>query len=150
LGGKGIADPCGYCTAPRAGALYPQEIHAVPLEGVYYYHPSQHAINLHVEGDLRPELSAVALHQDAVQEAPMTMIMAAVYARTSRKYGSNRSPRYVHMEAGHAAQNVLLEAVSLRLGAVPIGAFEDRRVQSLLHLPKEHEPLYLISIGYPR
>lgn len=80
----------------------------------------------------------------------MTMVIAAVYSRTSWKYGLERSPRYVHMEVGHATQNVLLQAVSLELGAVPIGAFEDQRVQSVLHLPKDHEPLYLIPIGVAR
>ena len=66
------------------------------------------------------------------------------------KYGRTRSPRYIHLEAGHAAQNTLLQAVSLGLGAVPIGAFEDIRVQEVLGLPADHEPLYLIPIGHPK
>lgn len=147
---QGITDPRGYRSAPSAGALYPLEVYAVLPEGVYSYQPSQHAIRLIIEGDLRAELSAAALQQAAVLEAPMTMVIAAVYTRTSQKYGSQRSQRYVHMEAGHAAQNVLLQAVSLQLGAVPIGAFEDRGVQSVLQLPKDHEPLYLIPIGAVR
>ena len=60
-----------------------------------------------------------------------------------------RSPRYVHLEAGHTAQNVLLQAVALGLGAVPIGAFYDTEVQNVMSLPEDHQPLYLIPIGHP-
>ena len=54
---------------------------------------------------------------------------------------------YVHMEAGHAAQNIHLAAVALKLGSVPVGAFDDEKVQMLLGRPKEEKPLYIIAIG---
>ncbi len=54
------------------------------------------------------------------------------------------------VEAGHAAQNILLQAVSLGLGAVPIGAFHDDQVQEVLDLPSDHEPLYLIPAGHQK
>jgi SagB-type dehydrogenase family enzyme len=76
-------------------------------------------------------------------------VVTAVYARTERKYGAARSPRYVHLEAGHAAQNLLLQAVALGLGAVPIGAFDDEGVQEVLGIPEDHRPLYLIPVGRP-
>ena len=79
--------------------------------------------------------------------APAVFIITAVYARTAGKYGNERAPRYVQMEAGHAAQNALLEAVALGLGAVPVGAFEDARVRTVLDLPEGEEPLYLIPVG---
>ena len=78
------------------------------------------------------------------------IVIAAVIARTAQKYGEERSPRYVHLEAGHAAQNVLLQAVALNLGAVPIGAFVDDDVKRVLALPPDQQPLYLIPIGHPR
>jgi nitroreductase len=54
------------------------------------------------------------------------------------------------METGHVAQNVLLEAVSLGLGAVPIGAFRDDELDRLLGLDsREENSLYLIAIGRP-
>jgi nitroreductase len=58
--------------------------------------------------------------------------------------------RYVHMEVGHAGQNVLLQATALGLAAVPIGAFYDERVQQALELPLNQQPLYLIPVGHPR
>ena len=57
---------------------------------------------------------------------------------------------YVHMEVGHAAQNLLLEAVALGLGGVPVGAFEDDALQNALGLPADQRPLYLVPVGHPR
>ena len=54
------------------------------------------------------------------------------------------------MEAGQASQNVLLQAVSLGLGAVPIGAFDDAEVQRVLGLADGAVPLYLVPVGRPR
>ena len=77
-------------------------------------------------------------------------VMAAVYERMAQKYGQARTPRYVHMEAGHAAQNLLLEAVALGLGGVPVGAFHDDEVRRVLSLPIDHRPIYLLPVGHPR
>lgn len=88
--------------------------------------------------------------QSAVRKAPAVIVVTAVYERTEAKYGAQRSPRYVHLEAGHAAQNILLQAVALELGAVPIGAFLDDQVQAVLSLPSDHRPLYLIPVGHSR
>lgn len=147
---QGITDPHGYRTAPSAGALYPLEVYVVSDNGVYHYLPAQHALATVVEGDRRAPLFEGAIHQDAVLEAPLTIVITADYRRTEQKYGRERSARYVHLEAGHAAQNVLLQAVSLGLAAVPVGAFRDGQVQSALGLPSDHQPLYLIPVGRAR
>jgi len=146
---QGISDPRGYRTAPSAGALYPLEVYVITERGVYHYIVERHALELSREGDLRREVYAAGLQQESLLEAPITVVITAVYERIAVKYGRDRGPRYVHMEAGHAAQNVLLQAVALGLGAVPIGAFEDARLQSILHLPPDHQPLYLIPVGHP-
>jgi SagB-type dehydrogenase family enzyme len=119
-------------------------------EGLYQYVPEGHQFQILADADLRQALYQAALHQDAVSQAPAVFIVTAVYERTAQKYGSERSPRYVHMEAGHAAQNLLLEAVALGLGAVPIGAFHDDEIQRVLGIPADHAPLYLIPVGHPR
>jgi SagB-type dehydrogenase family enzyme len=146
---QGITDPHGYRTAPSAGALYPLELYLVTQEGVFHYLPQEHAIEVTKAGDFRGPLHDAALRQDAVLKAPLVIVITAVYERTQVKYGPERSPRYVHLEAGHAAQNVLLQAVALGLGAVPIGAFYDTEVQNVMSLPEDHQPLYLIPIGHP-
>jgi len=147
---QGTTHSAGLRTAPSAGALYPLEVYAVTREGVYHYQPQGHQISVHIQGNVRPALHAAALRQDPVLKASAVIVITAVYARTAQKYGEERSTRYVHLEAGHAAQNVLLHAVALNLGAVPIGAFEDNQVQQVLALPSDQQPLYLIPVGHPK
>jgi SagB-type dehydrogenase family enzyme len=99
-------------------------------------------------GDRRRSLSAASLDQVLVAEAPVVIVLSAVLARTAVEYG-DRAWRYVNLEAGHVAQNVLLAAVALGLGAVPVGAFEDESIQETLGLPALHRPLYVIPVGRP-
>lgn len=146
---QGITDPRGYRTAPSAGALYPLEIYVATAGGLYHYQPARHALAVVGRSDVRQALYQAALRQEAVSQAPAVFVIAAVYERTAIKYGAERSPRYVHLEAGHAAQNILLQAVTLGLGAVPIGAFDDEAIQEAMGLPAEEQPLYLIPVGRP-
>jgi SagB-type dehydrogenase family enzyme len=146
---QGVTHEDGMRTAPSAGALYPLEIYVATSAGFSHYLPSSHELERRSDRDLRPELYRAALRQDQVLKAPAVFVITAVYERTSRKYG-DRGPRYVHLEAGHAAQNLLLEAVALGLGAVPVGAFDDVQIQKALALPAEQQPIYLIPVGYPR
>ena len=99
--------------------------------------------------DLRTELAEAALGQDFVAQAPVTLVFAAIYERTTGRYG-DRGVRYVHIDVGHAAENVHLQAVVMGLASVPVGAFDDDKVAAVLRLPKDHKPIYLIPVGRPR
>ena len=145
---QGLTDSRGHRAAPSAGALYPLEIYAVQADGVFHYDPRSHGLKRLRADDARRALCAAALDQEMILQAPLTVVIAAVYARIEVKYGRERGPRYVHMEVGHAAQNVLLQAAALGLGAVVVGAFDDDRVAAVLGLPADHAPLYLIPIGH--
>jgi len=147
---QGVTDAEGRRTAPSAGALYPLEVYVATASGFYHYEPHGHRMARTSDRDLRRAIHRAALLQDPILQAPAVFVIAAVYERTSRKYGEARTPRYVHIEAGHAAQNLLLEAVALGLGGVPVGAFNDGEVQKALSLPADHRPLYLIPVGHPR
>jgi SagB-type dehydrogenase family enzyme len=146
---QGITDPRGLRSAPSAGALYPLELYVAVVEGAYHYLPQGHTVQAVSDEDLRPGLWEAGLRQGALQEAPAIFVVTAIYERTEAKYGE-RAERYVRLEAGHAAQNILLQAVALELGAVPIGAFYDDQVQAALGLPVDHQPLYLIPVGRPQ
>ena len=147
---QGITGHDGLRTAPSAGALYPLEVWVAMASGLYHYDPHAHRLAQQLERDLRPDMCRAALMQDSILQAPAVFVIAAVYERTAQKYGEQRTPRYVYMEVGHAAQNLLLEAVALGLGGVPIGAFNDRELERVLSLPTDQKPLYLIPVGHPR
>ena len=138
--------------APSAGALYPLEVAFVAGEvsglspGVYRYLPADHALRSDLQGDLRAELAAAAVGQDWVAQAACALVIAAVYRRTARKYG-RRSGRYVHIEVGHVGQNVYLQARALGLGTTIVGAFDDDRVQNLLDLGPDEEPIAILPVG---
>lgn len=138
----------GLRTAPSAGALYPLEIYVIMEEGVYHYQPQDHQLQCKRENDVRGRLSQAALGQESVKDAPVVFVIAGVFERTTWKYGE-RGERYVYMEAGHAAQNLLLQATALGLGAVPVGAFHDEQVEKLLRLQQDQRALYVIPIGWP-
>ena len=149
---QGITNPQGFRTAPSAGALYPLELYVVVGKvdglspGVYHYNPVKHRLQQTEDGDLRHMLARAALAQPWVKTAAAVVVVTAVYGRTTRKYGE-RGIRYVHMEVGHAAQNLFLQAEALGLAAVVVGAFEDDAVATALKLPTDVQPLMLIPVA---
>jgi SagB-type dehydrogenase family enzyme len=147
---QGITHDGDRRTAPSAGATYPLELYLVTAESVFRYIARDHTLLPTLEGDLRKDLFAASLEQEFFLEAPVTVVFTAVLARTEQRYGSTRSPRYVHIEVGHAAQNMMLQAVALGLDTVPVGAYEDESVSRVLNLPADHIPLYLVPAGHPR
>ena len=149
---QGITDPRGLRTAPSAGALYPLEVYVVAGDvvdlsaGVYKYDPHNHELLKVLADDNRAELAGAALNQAWVEEAAIDIVFTAVYERTTVKYGE-RGVRYVHIEAGHAAQNLCLQATAMDLGIVTVGAFHDEQVKEVLNLPDDERPLYIIPVG---
>ncbi len=147
----------GLRTSPSAGGTYPLELYVVVAEnsvaelkvGVYQYVPKDHSLILRSTADLRGALSVAALGQKWVAEAPINIVIAAIYERTTKVYG-DRGVRYVHMEVGHVGENIYLQATALGLGTVTIGAFHDEEVQRILTLPSEQKPLYIMPVGRPR
>ncbi len=137
-------------TAPSAGATYPLEIYLVAGEvdglepGLYHYSITKHSLEKTKEQDVRRGLCRAALEQRMIERAPVSIVIATDYRRTTGHYGQ-RGIRYVHMEVGHVGQNVSLQAVALNMGSVMIGAFDDRQVKEILEI--EEEPLYIIPIG---
>jgi SagB-type dehydrogenase family enzyme len=143
------ASGAGFRTAPSAGGLYPLTVFLVRSRGVFEYLPREHALRRVADDDRRPRLQRSALGQSSVGEAPVCLIVTANVGQTARKYGA-RAERYCLMEAGHVAQNVLLQATALELGGVPVGAFDDEAIADVLELPDRLRPLYLLPIGVPK
>lgn len=144
---QGVTSDDGQRTAPSAGGLYPLELYLVDETGAYRYLADEHALLQVDEADLRRDLGEAA-GQDAVRAAAVVFVVTGVSSRTAERYG-DRAQRYVQLEAGHAAQNLLLQATALGLASVPIGAFDDDAVAAALALPGGEDPLYLLPVGFP-
>jgi SagB-type dehydrogenase family enzyme len=139
--------------APSGGALYPLELTVVArrvadLEpGLYHFDPLDDSL----EG-LRTGLLPVAAatpFAEITAAAAAVIVVSAVFWRSRFKYGL-RGYRFVLLEAGHVAQNVLLAAAALELAAVPLGGFYDRRVDELIGVNGVDESaLYLLCVGTP-
>jgi SagB-type dehydrogenase family enzyme len=154
----GITHKRGFKRAvPSGGALYPMDLYAVAgtggvidLEaGTYHYDPKEHTISRTSEGDIRVELARASLSQMWMATAPVNLMITAEYNRIIVKY-SERGVRYALMEAGHIGQNIFLQAEALSLGAGIVGAFHDENVRKVLKIPKEHEPLSIMPVGYKK
>ncbi len=145
-----------YRAAPSAGATYPLEIFLVCGEdgiaevaaGIYHYRVDNHSLSLHYKGDIRFELARAALGEESIYYAPVDIVVCAEYERTAMRYGS-RAERYVHMEVGHAGQNIYLQATALGLATIAVGAFYDEPVRKALWLDKQYRPLYIMPVSKP-
>jgi SagB-type dehydrogenase family enzyme len=161
---QGMTGTDGRRTTPSAGALYPLEIYVAAgnvnglQPGVYKYLPGDHKLIKTAEGDRRADLSRAAAGQQSVKDGAIVIVISGAFERTTGKYkeplhdartGSDylSGIKYVHMEAGHASQNVYLQAASLRLGTVAVGALSEDEVRQITGMPADERPLYIMPVG---
>lgn len=139
---------------PSAGGLYPLEIFLacgqgtvgkIPA-GVYRYNPFGHRLQLVAPEDKRALLAHAALSQTWISRAPAVIVIAALFGRTTVKYGA-RGRNYVYMEAGNANQNIYLQAQALGLRTATVGAFQDAQVSGVLKIPANVTPLLIMPVG---
>jgi SagB-type dehydrogenase family enzyme len=160
---QGITGTREFRAAPSAGATYPLEIFVfvgkqgvidsetkqAPEElqaGIYHYEADSHSLSLHKLADLRPDLARATLDQEFIIDAPVDIVICALYHRTSYRYG-RRGERYVHIEVGHVGENIHLQAVALGLATVEVGAFHDEEVRKVLGAEEQIKPLYIMPLG---
>ncbi len=141
---QGITDPSSKRTAPSAGALYPLELYLLAPDGIHHYLPPGHELALMAREDVRGQVPA----QSFVSEGPTIFVVTAVFARTLERYGDSAG-RFVHLEAGHAAHGLVLQAQAMGLGGTTVGSFGKEELMRLMNLPTDHEPIYVIPVGHP-
>lgn len=139
--------------APSAGALYPFEIYLIVNNvedippGIYHYAIKEHALEEIKQGDFRIQIIDAGWEQNMLGTSGVTFALSAVFDRIRSKYGE-RGMRYIYMEAGHISQNIYLQATSLGLGSVAVGAFSDKDVNKLMGLDGKKEAIvYLHPVG---
>jgi SagB-type dehydrogenase family enzyme len=136
--------------AALVGRSYPLVVYLLH-GGLWIYQPKEHALTLHKREDLRKTLAEDVLTQmnrEAIEEAPLTVVVAS-----DNKSIVELTPRvedalcFTYLEAGHATQNLILQAWALGLGACTITSYKTVKAQRLLTLPLHHQPIYLIPLG---
>lgn len=144
---QGVTDKeRGKRTAPSALALYPMHVFVVDGSGAYEYLPREHGLRGMDLEDALGRLRAAA-GQASVASAPLSMVIAMEPAILEEKCGAN-AERYSLLEAGHVAQNVLLQATALGLASVPVGGMNEEKITEALKLPAGVRPVYLLPLGY--
>jgi SagB-type dehydrogenase family enzyme len=147
--GQGITEPQrGLRTAPSAGAIYPIELLFATQEGLFVYRPADHSLLQIGNQDIRNMLGVAASMAESVAGAGCDIIVAGSVRKLTSQY-KDKARRYMHMEAGHIAQNIQLQAVCLGLGSVTVGGFDTKEVRKVCKLTRTLEPLYIICVGYP-
>lgn len=147
--GQGITEPQrGLRTAPSAGATYPIELLFATPEGLFVYRPVDHSLMQIGNQDIRSDLAVAASGQESIAGAGCDIIVAGSIRKLTTQY-KEKARTYMHMEAGHIAQNIQLQAVCLGLGSVTVGGFDTKEVRKVSKLTRTLEPLYIICVGYP-
>ncbi len=151
---QGITGDGGKRAAPSAGALYPLSVYLVVGDvkglsaGVYRYRPVEHALVKIKGADHRAALSRACGGQRWVGQAPASFVFAVNYGRMALYH--ERGRMFADMEMGHAAQNLLLQASALGLGAVPVGSVQHAEAEKILDLPAELTAQYVVPVGVPK
>lgn len=142
-------------TVPSAGALYPIQLRLVILNNEVGLGCGIYSVNFTEEGKLG--LNKIGEDIDKVRRSyidPYTpthnaagvIVICGSFSRPSAKYG-NRSFIYVPLEAGHVAQNILIEATRQKVDTVEIGGFIDDLLIESLNLENSYRPITSIVFG---
>jgi SagB-type dehydrogenase family enzyme len=140
-------------TYPSGGALFPLETYIAILNskeialGLYHYYPYEDYLSQIKEGDFRKLLKEVHIDDKMMNDASLVIFITAVFMRSRFKYGE-RSYRFILLEAGHLAQNLILMGQALNLSVVPMGGFLDRMAESFLEVDGvEESVIYTLIVG---
>lgn len=141
-------------TVPSAGCRHPFETYLLinrvkGLEpGLYRYLALEHKlVALRLDEKVNEEITEASLKQRHVATSAVTFLWAAVPERTVWRY-SERSYRYLYLDAGHVCQNLYLAAESIHCGICAIAAFDDDAADAVLGLvPPDMFLIYMASLG---
>ncbi len=142
-------------TFPSAGGLCPLRFYIIAVNvesienGLYLYNPYEHCLNLVRIGFEREEYGKLTGSTSLCKDNACSIHIVGNMKYTGYKYG-DRGYRFMHLEAGHAAQNVYLSASALGIGVVASGGFYDKALFDHFQICSENRYLlYEMFIGIP-
>ena len=155
---QGITDTkTGHRAAPSAVATYPLKLYAVVKEGgvtglpagVYLYAPKDHGLTIVKKGNFYPDVVAsMHFYNSWVEKSAVVFIFTGA-STLIEKMSKDSGMLFTDLEAGMAAENLLLESVSLGLGGCTIGGFKSEKAAALIGIDKNVRLLLIVSVGRP-
>jgi len=153
----------GHRTCPSAHALYPLTLTVVAgnvaglAAGAYRYDAERHVLTLAADGDHLDRVAGTTLaDRDWLRHAAALMLVSGDMEAATEHFADQppqgrRGRRYVWLEAGHASQNIYLQAAEAGLGAVLVAGFDDDQLLGLTPavVPSGQHPLALLAVGHP-
>jgi SagB-type dehydrogenase family enzyme len=147
---QGITTKTGFRTAPSAGGFYPLEVYVISgrvkdlAPGVYHYNPFDNVLEIISTTDRSHELAVAAFPNGLTASRAVDLVITGAFKKAAARYGRHNE-RFVSMEAGHAAENLYLQATAMGLGTVAIGSFDETAVRKML--VTSDDPLYVMPVG---
>ncbi|WP_405748431.1 SagB/ThcOx family dehydrogenase [Streptomyces sp. NBC_01411] len=150
-------------SCPSAHALYPLTLTVVAgnvdglAAGAYRYDAERDVLTLIADGDHRDRVAGTTLADHAwLRQAAALLLLSGDLEAAAQHFADQppvgrRGARYVWLEAGHAGQNIYLQAAEAGLGAVLVAGFDDDRLLGLTPaiVPSGQHPLALLGVGHP-
>ncbi len=165
---QGVTDDKGHRTAPSAMAKYPLQVYLLAGNvtglpaGVYHYSPEGHNLTILAEGNVDEYYNATSGFEAWIKTAPAIFVITGDIGSVNQMPGlrpdnrtsgtGNQMPRqdpsqWVYIDAGAAAENLLLEVVSLDLASTYTAGFSANKTEELLGLPKGEVPIGVLPVG---
>jgi nitroreductase len=165
---QGVTDDKGHRTAPSAMARYPLQVYLLAgnvtglPSGIYHYSPQGHNLTIIAQGKIDDYYNATSGFEAWIKTAPAIFVIAGDLngmnmqgsqplrnqtSRSANQASGLDNSRFVYIEAGAAAENLLLEVVSLNLACTYTAGFNANKTEELLGLPAGEVPIGVLPVG---
>jgi len=104
-----------------------------------------------VKQELAGALSMNNPATNAIRTAPVVIVICSELKRAGFYRGEASTPRgdWFMFDAGLAMENLALAAHALGLGTVHVGAFDQKKVETILGVPEGYAVVEMTPLGYP-
>jgi SagB-type dehydrogenase family enzyme len=154
---EGIGASAGHRPFPSAGGLFPTEVYVLRRVGMRgddsfsLYHVDAREKHLsEIRHSIARDRVSACLGGGRPGRIPgfgAAIFLTSVFARSTGKYGT-RGYRFALLEAGHAAQNILLACAAIDLPCYCYGGYLDNEASELLNIDGvEEAPVHCILCG---
>ncbi len=156
---QGVTVDWGGRTSPSAKSTYPLNVYLVANKvdglnpGEYVYIPGErtpvHGLKPIAEGEFGKAIFT-SLNQNAFKDVPAMLVITGDMAKMAAAFGGIAQDKDVYLEAGHAAQNLYLQAETLKIGMVTNSLANDSIIRNIISIPDTETIIYVIPFGFPK